>query len=185
MTQQQNQVNLNLNLHRQRLVALGIALVALISMLLNWSSPKAGITGIESQNGFASWGFMSLAGILGVAAISFIGDKSQPYSGQFKQIVIAGFGLIALGAVIFMIRIFTGSSEFNTLFGDRQSFKLSDLVKPGFGLFLCIAAGLGGLVLISGIIKIPAAANPPMTPGSIPPTPPGAPPPPPPPPSNL
>lgn len=166
-------------------------------MLLNWSTPKAGITGIESQNGFASWGFLSLAGMLGVVVLSFIGDKAQPYAGQFKQIAMAAFGLMVVGAVIFMIRIMTGSQEFNTIDGGRQTYKLSQLVKPGFGLFLCIAAGLGGLVLLSGIIKIPTTgtSNPSVTPGSFPPTPPpppGAiptptgsmPPPPPPPPSN-
>jgi hypothetical protein len=193
MTQQQNQVNLNLNLHRQRLIALGIALVAVISMLFNWSSPKTGITGIESQNGFASWGFMSLAGILGVVAVSFVGDKAQPYAGQFKQIVMAAFGLIALGAIIFMIRIFTGSSEFNTFEG-RQTYKLNQLVSPSFGLFLCIIAGAAGLVLISGVIKMPVNAGsnrpatsglvPPPVPGAVPPTTGSTPPPPPPPPSS-
>ena len=137
----------NLNLNKQRLIALVIAAAALITMLLPWSVPKA-FGRASNQIGFASWGFLSLIGILGIVLLSFFaGDKTREYDAKTKQLVTFAFGSISLGALIFLIRIFTGSQN---LMG--YSIKYSDIVKPGMGLFLCLLAGLVGIAWIMGYL---------------------------------
>ncbi len=153
------------NLHQQKLIALIIAVVALISLLLGWSAPKEGFFGVQSENGFHSWGLLSLVGILGVLAATFMGDKMKPYEGQTKQIALGAFGAIGLGAAIFLIRLLTGSQS-----NGFQTIKFSDIAKPGIGLFLCLIAGIAGIVWVMGLVKLPTTNS--STPGSTPPPPP-------------
>lgn len=122
----------------------------------------------QSQNGFASWGYLSLVGILGVVAASFMADKTRPYEGLTKQIALFAFAAITGGALVFLVRILTGSQTL----GYGYTVKFSDIVKPGLGLFLCLIAGTAGLLWLMGIIKLP-------TPPSTPPNNPNPPPPPP------
>ena len=130
-----------MNFHKQKLYALIIALVAFISMLLPWLTAPFG----GSLNGFRGLGILSLLGIIGVTLISFMGDKSKEYDANSKKIVMGGFGAIALGALIFLLT--KNSSYGGGIFGD--------ILKPGIGIWLCIIAGLVGLGLSSGIVKIP------------------------------
>lgn len=135
-----------LNFHKQKLYALIIALVALISLLLPWLTTPFG----GSLNGLRGLGLLSLLGIGAVAALSFMGDKSKEYDANTKKLVLGGFGAIVLGAILFLIT--KNSTYGGGVFGS--------IFKPGFGLWLCIITGLAGLALTSGIIKIPESKPP-------------------------
>lgn len=140
-----------LNLHKQKLYALIIALVAFISLLLPWLTTSYG----GSLNGLRGLGLLTLLGIGAVVALSLMGDKSKEYDANTKKLVMGAFGAIILGALLFLL---TKNSTYGGGF-------LGSLLKPGFGLWLCIITGLAGLGLTSGIIKIPES-KPPATPKS-------------------
>lgn len=140
-----------LNFHKQKLYTLIIALVAFISLLMPWLTAPFG----GSLNGFRGWGLLSLLGIAAVAVLSFMGDKSKEYDANSKKLVMGGFGAIAVGALIFLLT--KDSAYGGGVFGS--------IFKTGIGLWLCIIAGLAGLGLLSGFIKIPEN-KPPTTPNS-------------------
>ena len=139
-----------LGFHKSKLYSLILAAVALISMILPWFSVKAaggfGMGYGVSKNGFGSWGLLVLAGIALVAASCFMGDKAKPYDDMGKKLALGGFGAIAGGALIYLIRILTLGGG-----------KYGGMVKtsPGLGLFLGLAAGAIGLLLLLGIVKVP------------------------------
>ena len=143
-----------LGFHKSKLYSLILAGVALISMILPWFSVKAaggfGMGYGVSKNGFGSWGLAVLAGIALVAASCFMGDKSKPYDDMGKKLALGGFGAIAGGALIYLIRILT--------FGGG---KYGGIVKysPAIGLFLGLAAGAFGLLLLLGIVKVPSSID--------------------------
>jgi uncharacterized membrane protein len=130
-----------MNFHKQKLYSLIIAGVALVALLLPWVSVNF-LGASQSWNGIRGWGILSLVGIGGVAALSFMGNKADDYSDEYKKYVMAAFGAIALGAVLFFLRKSSVAGGFN------------DLVKTGIGLWLCLIAGLAGLALSYGLIKI-------------------------------
>ena len=138
-----------LNFHKQKLYALIIALVAFISLLLPWLTTRFG----GSLNGLRGLGLLSLLGIGAVVGLSLMGDKSKEYDANTKKLVMGGFGAIIVGALLFLLT--KNSTYGGGLFGS--------ILKPGFGLWLCILAGLVGIGLTSGIIKIPET-KPPTTP---------------------
>ncbi len=136
----------NLGFHKSKLYSLILAGVGLISMLLPWFS----LGGFGSKNGFGSWGLLVLLGIGAVAASCFMGDKSKAYDEMGKKIALGGFGAMTGGAVIYLIRILTaGGNKFGGFI------KLS----PGIGLFLGLAAGAIGLLLLLGIVKVPKSID--------------------------
>jgi len=139
----------NLNLHKQRLFSLIIAGVALISLLLPWFSVKAvGGFGIgASKNGLNSWGLIALLGIVAVAIASFMGDKTKPYDAMYKKVALGGFGAIAGGALIYLIRVLTVGNSYVK-------------ASPGFGLIIGLLAGLAGLGFLLGMIKVPENKKP-------------------------
>ena len=140
----------NLNFHKQKLYSLILAGVALVSLLLPWFTVSAGGFGGASKNGFGSWGLLAVIGVGVVAASCFMGDKSKAYDEMGKKLALGGFGGIAGGAVIYLIRILTIGSG-----------KYGGIVKtsPGLGLFLGLAAGAIGLLLLLGIIKVPKSID--------------------------
>lgn len=73
-----------------------------------------------------------------------MGDKTQEYNAEFKKYVMIAFAAIALGALLFFIR--KNSMAGGALFGSA--------VKTGIGVWICLIAGLGGLALVYGLIKI-------------------------------
>ena len=75
--------------------------------------------------------------------LSFMGNKESPFDANTKNIVVAGFAAIALGALIFFLRI----SSFGGGFLGAGS--------AGIGLWLCLLLGLAGLAFSFGVIKIP------------------------------
>jgi len=143
--EQNPQTNPFSTLHKQRLYSLIIAGVAFICLLLPWITVNFGF-GSSSANGLRGWGYLSLLGVAGVAIASFMGNKTLPYDDMFKKIALASFAAISLGALIFFFRLnsYTGGG----IFGGTG-------VGSGFGLWICLIAGLAGLAILLGFIKIP------------------------------
>jgi hypothetical protein len=148
--------------HKQKLYALIAAGIALVALLLPWLSISAGFGegmrgfgggGIKgsSGNGLRSWGLLSLAGIIGVAALTFMGNRALDYTAEYRKYLMIAFGAIALGALLFWIRkdSYVGLGRLGG-FGDILDIK----VGTGIGLWLCLAAGLGGLALAFGLIRV-------------------------------
>jgi hypothetical protein len=156
----------NVNLHKQKLYALALAALSLIAIILPWQTFTLAFNlggfggfgggGSGSVNGFRGWGWLSLIGVIAVVVASLMGDKTKTFDDTFKKVALAGFGAIALGAIIFMIRVMSVGG---------QGFKTS----PGFGLFICLIAGVAGLAWVAGLIKLPEN-KPPASPTPPPPT---------------
>jgi hypothetical protein len=140
----------NLGFHKSKLYSLVLAGVALIAMILPWFTVSAGGFGGISKNGFGSWGLLALIGIGLVAASCFMGDKSKGFDDMGKKLALGGFGAIAGGAVIYLIRILSvGGGSYGGMVK----------ASPGFGLFIALAAGAIGLLLLLGIIKVPKSID--------------------------
>ncbi|MCG2617991.1 hypothetical protein LZZ85_27055 [Terrimonas sp. NA20] len=129
-----------LNFHKQKLYCLIIAGVALIAIFLPWFSMSMGIFGGISVNGFRSWGILSFFGVAGVAAASLLGDKTLPFDETFKKVALGSFAAIALGALIFFLRMTAEGLSIGS---------------AGFGLYLTLIAGALGLVWVLGKINLP------------------------------
>lgn len=130
-----------MNFHKQKLYSLIVAGVALVALLLPWVSIDF-LGASQSWNGLRGWGLLSLVGIGGVAALSFMGNKTEDYTVEYKKYVLIAFGAIAAGALLFFLRKSSVAGGFD------------NLVKTGIGLWLCLIAGLAGLALSYGLIKI-------------------------------
>jgi hypothetical protein len=170
------------NLHQKKLFALLEAAFAIIALLLPWTTYKIGQMGgfggggnIPSDNGFRSWGYLVVVGVIGVLICSLLGDKRRDYDNNMKLGAMASFAAIALGAIIYLIRL----NNVGPL--QEQNTGAAVTVSAGMGLWLALAAGVIGLAWVSGILsKLNANATAATAPSSVP----GPPPPPPPPPTN-
>jgi hypothetical protein len=136
-----------MNFHKRKLYALLAAGIALVSLLLPWVTVSF-LGASQSANGFQGWGLLSFLGILGVAGLSFLGNKTIDYTPEFKKYVMIAFAAIVLGAILFLLRK-------NSINGGL----FSDVVKTGIGLWICLIAGLAGLALIYGLIKTATTDN--------------------------
>jgi hypothetical protein len=132
-----------MNFHKQKLFALIVAAIALISLLLPWVSVNF-LMASESWNGFRSWGILSFFGILAVVGLTFYGNRKDQYTPDFRKYVLVGFAAVTAGAILFLLRINSGGSDgiFN------------DMVRAGAGLWICLIAGLAGIAIVYGLIKI-------------------------------
>jgi hypothetical protein len=130
-----------MNFHKQKLYSLIAAGIALVALLLPWVSISF-LGASQSWNGLRGWGLLSLVGVVGVGALSFMGNKAEDYTAEYKKYMMIAFGAIVGGAVLFFIRK-------NSVVGG-----IDNLVKTGIGLWLCLVAGLAGLALNYGLIKI-------------------------------
>ncbi len=142
-----------LGLHKQKLYSLILAGVVVISLLLPWFSVRAagGFGGYGvSVNGFKSWGLLALLGAGAAIAACFMGNKAMPYDDMGKKMSLGGFGAITAAGVIYLIRILTVGGG-----------KYGGMVKasPGIGLFLGLAAGAIGLLLLLGVVKPPKSLD--------------------------
>ena len=138
--------------HKQKLYSLILAGVAIISMLLPWFSVKAsgGFGFGVSKNGFGSWGLLALIGAGVVVAACFMGDKSKVFDDMGKKLALGGFGAIAGGAIIYLIRILSvGGGSYGGMVK----------ASPGIGLFLGLVAGALGLLILLGMVKPPKALD--------------------------
>jgi len=130
-----------MNFHKQKLYSLIMAGVALLSLLLPWITVHF-LGASQSWNGLRSWGMLSLIAIAGIVALSFVGNKTEDYTAEYKKYVAICFGAVAAGAVLYLLRK-------NSVVGG-----FDNLVDTSVGLWLCLLAGLGGLALNYGLIKI-------------------------------
>jgi hypothetical protein len=129
-----------IQLHRQRLYALIFAGVAFLGMFLPWS--VISFMGLrQTSNGFTGWGILSFFGIAGAVIASLLGDKTREFDQTFKYVAIGSFVAIILGAFIPFMQIVNGGS-----FAE----------KSGFGVWLCLIAGIIGLLWITGVLKMPS-----------------------------
>lgn len=165
-----------LGIHQRRLYALIEAVFALIAMLLPWTKYSmnafnmfGAAQSIPSDNGFRSWGWLVLIGVIAVVVCSFLTDKTKEYEGNIKYAVIGGFGLIALGAIIYLIRL-------NSIGQLQTQDGILVTVSAGMGLWMALTAGVVGLAWVSGILdklgQKPAGGPPASTPPPPPPPPP-------------
>ena len=157
------------NLHKQRLIALIIAAVALISIFLPWTVQKVaqqfldffnqggGGGGRSTMNGFRNTGLLSFLGIAGVAVASLMGDKMKEYDKNTKMIAMVSFGVISLGALIYLLQL---SSRTNKALG----------ASAGIGLWIALIVGLAGVAWVSGILNQMTQSKP--SAGTTPPAPP-------------
>jgi hypothetical protein len=169
-----------INIHQKKLMALIEALFAFIALLFPWTKYKVeafnlfgGAAGqIPSDNGFRSWGWLVIIGVVGVIICSLLEDKTKDYSANMKLGAMGGFAVIALGAIIYLITL-NNVGPLQTQDGNPVK------VNAGIGLWLALAAGVIGLAWVSGILdklntkNTTAAAPyiPPATPPSPPPPP--------------
>lgn len=151
----------NLNLHKQKLYALIIAGVALIALFLPWASVsiRGYGGGGGSTNGLKGWGLLALAGVAAVAVASLMEDKTKEYMGNMKMVAMGGFGLMILAGVITFIRLSSAKGK-----GGELDFGGMVKVSAGLGLFLCIIAGVLGLLWVMGIVKMPQKPSSPTPP---------------------
>ena len=135
--EQNAQSNPLAGLNKQKMYALILAAVGVISCILPWWKISYGGYGIGvSINGLHELGWLTFLGFIGAGVVTFVmGDKTKEYAGQEKMIVMACFGVAAAIALIQFLR--------QTKF-------------VSFGIFLAIAAGVLGLLLVMGIVKMPA-----------------------------
>lgn len=135
------QTNNSINMHQQKLYSLIGGGIGFIGLILPWVSYGGfGGMGGTSGNGFSGWGILSLFGVIGVVVSSFMGDKMQPYDNNFKLVAIGSFVALALGALIVFMQLS------NSGFGG---------VKSGIGVWLCMIAGILGVLWVTGVIKLP------------------------------
>ena len=142
----------NVNLHKQKLYALIIAAVGLISCFLPWWHVSyggfGGLGGGISINGLHKLGIISFIAFIAAGVVTFaMGDKTKPYMGQEKTIAAACFG----GAVLFTLITLLANSRFLS-----------------FGIFIALVAGIAGAVVVWGLVKVPDSKSP-MPPGPPPP----------------
>ena len=145
-----------IQLHQQRLYSLIFAGVALIAMMLPWSVFNfGGFIAKQTSNGFSGWGILSFFGIAGAVVASLLGDKTKELDQTFKYVAIGSFVAVILGAFIRFMDIVNSGG-----FG----------VRSGLGIWLCIIAGIVGLLWVTGVLKMPAKT--PISSSSMPPAPP-------------
>lgn len=134
------------NIHKRKLYALIEAGFALIGMFLTWTnsvSTGAYQTVGGDLNGFRSWGYLSLLGIAGVVFMSWNGDKMKDYDKNSKNIVMASFGAIALGAFAYWMTL-------NSKGGGMEQFGIK--ISAGPGVWMTLVAGLIGLLWVMGYL---------------------------------
>ena len=122
-----------MNFHKQKLYALIIAGVALVSLILPWLTFDF-LGSSQSWNGFRGWGWLSFGGAVAVGVVSFMGNRPDDYTAEYKKYAMVAFGAIAVGAFLFFLR---KNSASGGIFGNT--------LKTGIGLWICLLAGLAYL----------------------------------------
>jgi hypothetical protein len=86
-----------------------------------------------------------LIGVGLVAAACFMGDKTKSFEGNSKNLALGGFGLMVVGAILFLLINLRGTGGYGYVVKP----------KPSLGLFLCALAGIAGALWVLGKIKLP------------------------------
>ena len=151
-----------MNIHKTKLVALAEAALALIGMFLAWTIEKypaqflnqqGGGQGMTSTtlNGFNSWGWLALIGILIViVAVFFVNHFSLDFNNSAKMLAIAGFALIAAGALIYFFTLNSAGKQAMQLAQQRG---INYTASSGMGLWSTFIAGLVGIAWITGLLN--------------------------------
>lgn len=148
-------------LHQKKLFAVIEAALAFLGLLLTWTVENNYINnGSANSNGFRSWGWLCLLGVIGVIVISFIGDKMQDYDKNAKMITMGCFAVIILGTILYLISLNSASNEQNRLLTrqyEQYGYQLQRgfegySAKSGPGLWTTMVAGVIGLAWVSGIL---------------------------------
>jgi hypothetical protein len=120
-----------MNFHKQKLYALIAGIVGVISCFLPWWSFSISFLGQNfaggSVSGMHDLGIIVFLGFAGGIALSFLGDKTKPFDGQFKLIAAACFG----GAALFTLIQFLRATSYTS-----------------YGLWLSLVCGIAGGVII-------------------------------------
>jgi hypothetical protein len=132
----------NVNLHKQRLIAIAIGVLGLIFLFLPWI--KMGST---SHMGYGIWGGIICALAFAVVIVDSIllGDKIKPFDKQGKLIAIISFALALLLTIIVLI----SSSGTNQV--SNGYFVVEVKESAGIGVWLSLILEIAGLVWVSGI----------------------------------
>lgn len=170
-----------INLHQKKLLSLVEALAAFIALLLPWTKYKVGQTlnmydmygiggggggAIDSDNGFRSWGWLVVVGIVGVIICSILRDANKDYDKQTRIGVIISFALIAIGALLYFLAL-------NSTGALQDPYGRPVTVSAGMGLWTALLAGVVGILWVTGILEQLSAKNnatPPAAPPAAPPT---------------
>lgn len=164
----------NLAIHRVKLYALIEAGLGLLGLFLTWTIEKVGggqmmnqmgfgqmgqqgqmqmmnAMPASTQNGFNSWGWLSLVGVIVIVLVSLLtGDKTKDYDRNSRNIALAGFLAIAAGALIYYFRLSSVGKDAALLY--QQQYGISYSASAGIGLWSTLAAGVIGLAWVSGIL---------------------------------
>jgi ABC-type enterochelin transport system permease subunit len=133
--EQNSQSNPLAGLHKQKLYALILAAVGVISCILPWWNVSYGGLSLGSINGLHGLGWIAFLGFIAAGVVTFVmGDKTKPYEGQERLIAAACLGGAGAIALIQFLR--------QTKFAS-------------FGIFLAIIAGVLGALWVWGIVKMP------------------------------
>lgn len=147
------------NLHQQRLYSLIEAGIAFIAMLLPWTVEKVQVfqqANSSNMNGFRSWGFLVLIGVIGVIIASFMGDKTREFDKNTKKIALGSFAAITIGAIAYLIALNNAGKGQSLQYGGFD-FSNAYSVSAGTGLWMALVAGIVGLAWVSGVLKNIAA----------------------------
>ncbi len=139
--EQNSQSNPLAGLNKQKLYAVIIAAVGIISCVLPWWHISFGGYGGfggggVSVNGLHKLGIVAFIAFIGAGIVPFVmGDKSKPFEGQVKMITAACFAGAAAFALITL---------------------LANMHYLSFGIFIAIAVGAIGALFVWGMVKMPA-----------------------------
>jgi hypothetical protein len=115
------------------------AALGLISLLLPWA--RVSIFGMSnSTNGLKGEGLIALLGVVGLCVAALMGDKPAGLDKNMRYVALGSFGAIILSGLLVFLSI-------------------KSPVKPGLGLFLALAVGVLGLLLMLGVVKPPKAID--------------------------
>ncbi|MBC7874019.1 MAG: hypothetical protein H7Y01_08485 [Ferruginibacter sp.] len=109
---------------------------------------------VTNINGYRNWGFLTLAGSFGVAIAMMMGDKLKVPDQNTRMLAIASFSAIIIGVVVTLLTE-GGTKQYTNTLVDR---------KTAFGIWFPLVTGAAGILVVTGIIKIPenshVASNP-------------------------
>lgn len=161
-------------LHNVKLIALAEAAIALVGMFLAWTVEKlpaqllnqqqgqfgqgdqgqfgqlANAMTTTTQNGFNSWGWLALVGILVVVVATLVtGPPQRDYDRNGRIIATIGFGVIALAALIYFFRLTSVAKDYEQAMLQRG---IQYSASAGMGLWSVMLAGILGALWVSGVL---------------------------------
>ena len=161
-------------LHNVKLIALAEAAIALVGMFLAWTVEKlpaqllnqqqgqfgqgdqgqfgqlANAMTTTTQNGFNSWGWLALVGILVVVVATLVtGPPQRDYDRNGRIIASIGFGVIALAALIYFLRLNSVAKDYEQAMLQRG---IQYSASAGMGLWSVMLAGVLGALWVSGVL---------------------------------